>query len=209
MRSDDPATAKQKRVWGRSAPGYDDMMSGLERHLLAGTREWVGRRAAGEVLEVAVGTGRSLPFYDAGVTVTGVDLSPDMLELARRRAHELDRSVDLLEADAERLPFEDERFDTVVCVLALCSIPRPPVAIREMIRVLKPGGALLLVDHVGSTWPPVYLGQWLVERVTIPTHGEHLTRRSFPIVERSGLRIQEHERLKAGIVERISAVRSP
>ena len=91
-------------------------------------------------------------------------------------------TVSLREADAEHLPFDDALFDTVVCALSLCTIPSPVAAIGEMRRVLGPGGRLLLLDHIGSTWPPVYAAQWLVERITIRAAGEHFTRRQLPLV---------------------------
>ena len=199
-------TAKQRTVWQKNADRYDRVMAGLERGLLAGNREWIAERAHGRVLEVAIGTGRSLEFYAADAEVTGVDLSPAMLELARRHADDLGVNVDLREGDAEQLPFADASSDTVVCALGLCSIPRPDVAIREMARVLVPGGSLLLLDHVGSTWPPVYAAQWLVERVTILTSGEYFTRRQLPLVRAAGLDVIESDRLKAGTIERIHAI---
>jgi ubiquinone/menaquinone biosynthesis C-methylase UbiE len=201
------ATEKQRETWQKAAPRYDRAMAGLERGLLAGNREWIAERAHGRVLEVAVGTGRSLEFYPPDVTLTGVDLSPAMLDLARRHAADLGRPIDLREGDAEHLPFDDASFDTVVCALGLCSIPRPAVAIAEMARVLVPGGSLLLLDHVGSAWPPVYAAQWLVERVTIATSGEYFTRRQLPLVRAAGLEVVETNRMKAGIVERIHALR--
>jgi hypothetical protein len=76
-----------------------------------------------------------------------------------------------------------------------------------MRRVLVPGGTLLLADHIGSTWPPVYALQWMVERWSIPVRGEHLTRRHLARVEAAGFRVVEHERLKAGMVERIRATK--
>jgi ubiquinone/menaquinone biosynthesis C-methylase UbiE len=198
---------QQRRVWNRFAPKYDRQIGFLERVQLAGGREWVGRRAHGRVLEVALGTGRSLPFYPAGVELTGVDLSAGMLAIARQRAAELSRRVHLVEGDAERLPFADASFDTVLCALSLCSIPHPAVAIGEMRRVLGPGGRLLLLDHIASTWPPVRAAQWLLERVTIRTAGEHFTRRQLPLVRAAGFEIVETQRLKAGTVERIHAVK--
>jgi len=109
-------------------------------------------------------------------------------------------------ADAEHLPFPDASFDTVVCVLALCSIPDPARALTEMRRVLVPGGTLLLIDHVGSTWPPVYAAQWLLERVTIRA-GEYFTRRQLPLVERLGFDVVETGRSRVGTVEWIRAVK--
>ncbi len=201
-------TAKQRRVWDRSAPSYDRQIAFLERVQFAGGREWLGDRVRGRVLEVAIGTGRNLPYYPADATLTGVELSPAMLDIARRRAAELGRAVDLREGDAERLPFASASFDTVVCALSLCSIPHPAQAIDEMKRVLVPGGRLLLLDHVASTWPPVRAAQWLLERVTVRVAGEYFTRRQLPLVRAAGFTIVEAERLKAGTVERVHAVKS-
>ncbi len=199
----DDATERQRRVWQKAAPTYDRKIAGVERGLAAGGREWIGARAEGRVLEVAIGTGRSIPFYADDVQLTGIDLTPEMLSRARDRA--AGRPIELLVGDAEKLPFGDGSFDTVVCELGLCSIPRPAVAIGEMARVLRPGGSLLLLDHIGSSWPPVWVLQWLIERVTILTAGEHWTRRQLPLVREAGLEIVETERLKAGTIERVHA----
>jgi ubiquinone/menaquinone biosynthesis C-methylase UbiE len=200
-------TARQKRVWDRAAPSYDKQIAFFERIQFAGGREWLGERARGRVLEVAIGTGLNLPHYPADVTITGIELSPAMLAIARQRATSLGRDVDLREGDAEHLPFDDASFDTVVCALSLCTIPNPGAAVAEMRRVLGPGGRLLLLDHIGSTWPPVYAAQWLLERLTIRSAGEHFTRRQLPLVEAAEFQIVETERLKAGTVERIHAVK--
>ena len=205
--SDQTPAARQRRVWDKAAPSYDKQIAFLERNWFSGGREWLCERARGRILEVAVGTGRNLPRYPADVTITGIELSPAMLAIARQRATGLGRDVDLREGDAEDLPFDDASFDTVVCALSLCTIPSPVAAIGEMRRVLGPGGRLLLLDHIGSSWPPVYAAQWLLERVTIRTAGEHFTRRQLPLVKAAGFQIVETERLKAGTVERIHAVK--
>jgi ubiquinone/menaquinone biosynthesis C-methylase UbiE len=199
--------ARQKRVWDKSAPSYDKQISFFEKIQFAGGREWLCERAKGNVLEVAIGTGRNLPHYPADVTLTAIELSPAMMAIARQRAADLGREVDFREGDAEHLPFDDASFDTVVCALSLCTIPRPDAAVGEMRRVLRPGGRLLLLDHIGSALPPVYGVQWLLERFTIRAAGEHFTRRQLPLVKEAGFRIVESERLKAGSVERIHAVK--
>ncbi|GIF75266.1 class I SAM-dependent methyltransferase [Asanoa siamensis] len=199
------ATAKQRRVWDKSASSYDRQIALVERVWFGDGRSWLGRRARGRVLEVALGTGLNLAHYAPDVTITGIELSPEMLAIARRRAADLGRAADLREGDAEHLPFGDGSFDTVVCAYALCSIPDPRAAIAEMARVLVPGGILLLVDHIGSSVDPLRGAQWLFERVTIPLAGEHFTRRQIHLVEAAGLVVEETERLKAGTVERILA----
>ena len=131
-------TARQKRVWDKTAPGYDRQIGFFERIWFTGGREWLGARARGRVLEVAVGTGRSLPHYPADVSVSGIELSPAMLAIARQRAADLGRDVTLQEADAEHLPFDDASFDTVVCALPCAPSPAPP---RRLPRC-------------GASWPP-------------------------------------------------------
>lgn len=198
---------KQRRVWDTAAPRYDESMALFERVWFSGGREWLGARARGRVLEVAVGTGSNVLHFPADAVVTGVDLSTAMLAQAKARLARAGRAVTLLEADAEQLPFDDAAFDTVVCALALCSIPHPDRAIREMHRVLVPGGSLLLLDHVASSWPPLRLGQRLVEVVSVRAAGEHFTRRQRPLVEAAGFTIDEAERLKAGTIERVRATK--
>ncbi|GAA4668475.1 class I SAM-dependent methyltransferase [Nocardioides nanhaiensis] len=201
------ATEKQREVWDAAAPRYDRSMALLERRLFDGGRPWLAQRARGRVLEVAVGTGANLPLYPGDVQLVGVDLSPRMLGLARERAAELGREVELLEGDAAALPLPDASVDTAVCALGLCSIPDPAAALAEMHRVLRPGGSLLLLDHVVSTWPPVRAVQWLVERVTVRVAGEWFTRRQLPLVRAAGFEVVETERLRLGIVERVHARR--
>ena len=198
-------TARQRRVWNEGAPRYDKQIAFFEKVQFGGGREWLAARAQGRVLEVAIGTGRNLPYYPSDVTITGIELSPAMLAIARRRATDLGATVELREGDAEHLPFDDASFDTTVCALSLCTIPDPAAAIGEMKRVLVPGGRLLLLDHIRSTWPPVYAFQWLAERLTIRSAGEHFTRRQLPLVTAAGFEVVEVERLKAGTVERILA----
>lgn len=93
--TDETPAARQKRVWDKTAPGYDKQIAFFEKNWFTGGREWLGERARGQVLEVAIGTGRNLPSYPAEVTLTGIELSPAMLVIARQRAADLGREVDL------------------------------------------------------------------------------------------------------------------
>jgi ubiquinone/menaquinone biosynthesis C-methylase UbiE len=205
VRTQEDPTAKAVRVWERAAPRYNRDIEFWEKVQFGGGREWIGARARGSVLEVAVGTGRNFDFYPRGAGITGVDLSPVMLDIARRHATDLDLEVDLRVADAEALPFDNDSFDSAVCTLSLCTIPDPAASIAEMKRVLRPGGQLLLLDHIGSTWWPIWAAQRLIEQLTIRAAGEHMTRRQLPLVVAAGFDIVETERLKAGTVERIAA----
>lgn len=204
--ADETPAARQRRIWDKIAPSYDRQIAFFERVQFGGGREWVCTRATGNVLEVAIGTGRNLPFYGSDVRITGIEISPAMLAIARRRATALGLDVDLREGDAQALSYADGAFDTVVCVLSLCTIPDPAKAIAEMVRVLKPGGRLLLLDHIGSRFWPVWAGQRLLELFTARA-GEHMTRRQLPLLSPAGLQVVESEQLKWGTVERIAATK--
>jgi ubiquinone/menaquinone biosynthesis C-methylase UbiE len=119
----------------------------------------------------------------------------------------MDRAVELLEADAQDLPFPSDAFDTVICTYALCSVPDDSIAIAEMGRVLRPGGHLILVDHVRSTVPPIYWMQWLYEFVPRHTKGEYMTRRPAQHVDPHEFQIVANDRLRAGVIERLVAVK--
>lgn len=194
-----------RRKWDAYADKCDRDIGFFERRQFTGGREWVCGQAVGDVLEVAVGTGRNLPFYPEGVHLTGIDLSPGMLSIAARRAAESAVSCDLREADAQALPFPDATFDTVVCTLGLCGIPDDRSAVTEMHRVLRPGGRLLLLDHIGSHHKPVWLVQKLLNQLTVRMLGDYQTRRPLPLVEAAGFVVERRERLKWGTVERLSA----
>jgi ubiquinone/menaquinone biosynthesis C-methylase UbiE len=194
-----------RRIWDRLAPRYDKVVRVPERLLFAGGREWVCGRARGEVLEISIGTGRNLPLYASDVRLTGIDISTRMLEIARTRAAQLGLDVVLSVGDAQALELHDESFDTVVCTLALCSIPDARAAVAEMRRVLRPGGRALLLEHVRSPRPVVQMIQRALEPLTLWLEGDHLVREPLELLEAEGFEIDEVERSKLGIVERVSA----
>lgn len=199
------ANARQRTQYAKEAPSYDEGSDSTERWFF-GTehRGWACSRAKGDTLEVAIGTGLNLQSYPADVRLTGIDLTPEMLALARIRAKDLSMPVALCEGDAQALPFPDGTFDTVVCTYSMCSIPDEGRAVFEMKRVLKAGGRLILVDHVRSSVAPIYWIQRLMELA--PSRGEReLTRRPITHVVDAGLLIEETDRSRAGMIERLIA----
>jgi ubiquinone/menaquinone biosynthesis C-methylase UbiE len=203
---DDPQ--RLRRYWDKQAPSYDRQMGRFDRYLFADSRDWICSKATGTTLEVAVGTGLNLTHYPHDVVLTGLEWSPAMLDIARHRADQLGRTVDLIQGDAQQLEFPAATFDTVVCTFALCAIPDDRQAVHEMTRVLRPGGLLLLADHVEAAGRPGRAVQRLLELVTIPLGGEHFRRRPIRHVEALGYTIEAHDRFKAGIVERLAARRA-
>jgi ubiquinone/menaquinone biosynthesis C-methylase UbiE len=202
------ANELRRRNYAKEAPNYDKQMGFFEK-LLFGTehRGWACSQAVGDTLEVAIGTGLNLVHYPPAARLTGVDLSPEMLALADTRARQLARSVELRQGDAQDLAFADRSFDTVVCTYALCSVPDEARAIFEMERVLKPGGRLILVDHVRSTVKPILWLQRLYEFIPSRTKGEYMTRRPALHVMAGEFDIQARDRLRCGIVERLVALK--
>ncbi|WP_006605030.1 class I SAM-dependent methyltransferase [Streptomyces auratus] len=194
-----------RKLWQEYAPRYDRDAARLERMLLDDGRAWVAGQAKGEVLEVAIGSGLNLEFYPAGISLTGFDLSRPMLDLARDRAAALGLEIDLQEGEAHELPYSDDSFDTVVCTLGLCSVPDERPVIAEMYRVLRPGGQLLLLDHVGSHHKLVFFWQRLLEKNMLKQCGDYQTRRPLPLVKQAGFVIEYQKRFKLGVVERVAA----
>jgi ubiquinone/menaquinone biosynthesis C-methylase UbiE len=115
---------------------------------IARYRSRVVPQASGTVLEIGIGSGLNLPYYGPGVErLYALDPSPELLAMARERAHAVAFPVDILERSAEELPLEDACVDTVVTTFTLCSIPRIGRALEELKRVLRPNGALLFAEH--------------------------------------------------------------
>ncbi len=194
-----------RRYWDKHARSYDRQMGFFDRHLFAGSRSWICSRATGNVLEVAIGTGLNLTHYPSSVQLTGVDHSLAMLQIARERARQLEVEVDLRQGDAQALEFPGATFDTVVCTFSLCAIPDDRQAVAEMARVLRPGGLLLLADHVEASPWYARAAQALIELISVPAQGEHFRRRPLKQVQGLGFTIEDHDRLKLGIVERLAA----
>ena len=195
------------RVYDRVARFYDlydtpmDWLGGARR------RRRVLTRAAGRVLEVGIGTGRNIEHYPAGVQVTGVDLSGAMLLRARRRVAHGGGGVDgLVQGDAQRLPYPDAAFDTVTATCVFCSVADPVAGLREVRRVVKPTGQVLLLEHVR---PRNRLLGWLFDLLSPLTRrlfGPSINRKTEENVAAAGLRVIDVRR--EGIWREIRAVRA-
>jgi len=156
--------------------------------------------ARGRVLEVGVGSGLNLPLYAPEVSeVIGLDPSERLLDMARRRAATAGVPVTLTQGTATAIPVDDDSIDTVVMTWTLCSIPDPMAALREMRRVLKPGGALLFVEHGLSPEPGVARWQHRLTPVWRRCAGGcHLNRKIDDLVRAAGF---ELPKLKIGYSE--------
>lgn len=203
------ATETAQRRYDRIAPVYDLMEWGMERGA-RGWREELWERATGKrVLEVGVGTGKNFPYYPEGAEVVGIDISEGMLSRARQRADRLGVEVTLDLADAQALPYEDATYDVVLATFVFCSVPDPIQGLREAFRVLKPGGRLLLLEHVRSELPVLgTLMRWL-DPIPYRIFGAHIARDTVANVKAAGFESEQNEKRMLDIVRLIQAPRSP
>ncbi len=200
----DPETLHTRRRYDRIAPIYDFMEGLVERGRYSRWRAELWARVQGpKVLEVGVGTGKNIPYYPPHIEVTAVDLSPAMLERARRRAARYpEKSVELLLMDVQHLTFPDNTFDEAVSTFVFCSVPDPIRGLREVYRVTRPGGRLLMLEHMLAD--PPWLA-WIMQRLDPPVHrliGVHIARRTVDNVRAAGWLVDEVTPLSFGNIFR-------
>ena len=179
------------RIYDRVAGIYDLYTSPMEAMGGREARERLFRRAHGRVLELGIGTGASLTSYPDDVELTGIDISPRMLERVRRRAAKLGVAVRLDLADIEHLPYPDDRFDTVTASCVFCSVADPVQGLREAARVTRPGALVLLYEHVRPTNPLLGRIADVASPLSRRTFGPELNRRTEENVTRAGLLITD------------------
>lgn len=200
------ATARTRARYARIAPIYDATELFAERRYRPWRRELWSLARGPRILEIGVGTGKNMPFYPAGAEVTAVDLTPAMLERARRRAARLGLDVELRTGDVQALDLPDHRFDTAVATFVFCSVPDPVLGLRELARVVKTGGRILLLEHVRPDRPFLGALMDLLNPLTVRLVGVNVNRRTVENVERSGLLLEDVDDLwRAGIFKRIVA----
>lgn len=182
---------------------YDSMMSVMDRLLLGRWRRSLVRQGDGPVLEVGVGTGRTLALHSSATPVVGLDPDRVVLRTARRRAP----GIPLVQARAEALPFREDAFDIVISSLVFCSVENPEQGLREVARVLRPGGSLRMLEHVR---PRSRFGTWLARCLQPPwtalTGGCRPDRDTEGTVRRMGFRVDPHTHQSWWILRRFDAV---
>jgi ubiquinone/menaquinone biosynthesis C-methylase UbiE len=183
-------------TWGRGFSAiYDRAMKSTEEAGMREIRRETLAAARGRTIEIGAGTGINVELYPEDVSEL-VLAEPDehMLSRLRPKVPTWGRDVDVVQAPADRLPFEEDSFDTAVFTLVLCTVPDPVAALKEAARVLKPGGELLFVEHVRSPEPG--LARWQ-DRLERPWHflgdGCHCNRDTVATIEASPFEVERVE----------------
>lgn len=194
-------TLLTRKRYNRTSIFYDVMdqmiKSDLRRNILS--------EATGEVLEVGVGTGKNLEFYPSDCQVTGIDLSPGMLDKARAKAKKLKVPVELLEMDAQNMTFPDRHFDSVVATCVFCSVPDPIQGLKEIKRVCKPNGKIILLEHVRSDNPLLGKIMDILDPLMVRMIGPHINRKTVENVEKAGIHIKNVQNQGMNILKLIIA----
>lgn len=206
--SADEATAASETVrrrYNRKARSYDRKQAMMERVAGRWRRELWSRARDGEVLEIGVGTGSNMPLYPGGCRITGIDIAEKMLERANARAAALGIVADLRRMDVQHLDFPDKHFDCAAATFVFCSVPDAIAGLAEVRRVLRPGGTLLLLEHVRSENRFVGRMMDLLNPVVVRLAGANVNRHTVENVYAAGfaeVRVSTHMR---GIIKLIEA----
>src|SRR5690625_3274236 len=157
----------------------------------------------GNVLEVGVGTGSNLPYYPENVHVTGIDFSPKMLAKAYKKIGESKAKVVLKEMDAQQMDFPDNTFDFVVSTCVFCSVPDPVKGLKEIRRVVKPEGKILMLEHMRSENSVAGILLDLVNPLTVRIMGANVNRNTIKNIEKAGLKIKNQSFLMTSIMRKL------
>lgn len=188
-----------REIYAEMAPRFD-RFEFVDRLTLGRHRERLFSRARGRVLDVACGTGVNFRYLPDGVTLVGVDLSPEMVERARARAAGLDLDAEVRQGDATDLDYGDDAFDAVISSLSTCTFPDPIAVLREMDRVCAPDGRILLLEHGRSSLGPIGRFQdWWAPR-HFEKHGCRWNQEPADLVVEAGLEPVEVRRALFGVL---------
>lgn len=189
-----------KRRYNRISTAFNIMEKMGKDHWKAGLLDDV----RGKVLEVGAGTGANFPLYPEHAEVTAIDFSPGMLRFARERAKEVAADITVLEMDAQHLDFPDDTFDFVVSTCVFCSVPDPVQGLKEMRRVCKPEGKVLMLEHMRSENPVMGAVMDALNPVVVRMIGVNINRRTMDNIRAAGFTVEDEVLVMGTIMRRLT-----
>lgn len=199
---------KIRRRYDRLAPWFDSLEGILEGLLFRRLRKKLWSQAdGGHILEVGVGTGKNFAFYPDAARITGIDFSPKMLEQAQRKRQRKQIAVDLAQMDVQALDYADNSFDTVIASFVFCSVPKPRRGLKELYRVCKPGGQVLLLEHVLSSNRFLAFLMNLLNPLVVKTLGANINRETLKNVQACPFRNVYLDPASSDMIKLIRAVK--
>ena len=192
--------------WDRVAPTFDLLASyGPEKRWEPFKRELFANMGDGEILFLAVGTGLDVQFFPEDRSITGIDISQEMLDQAKRRTDAYQGSLQVLQADVHDMPFEAAQFDQVFTSCTFCSVPNPVEGLKALKRVLKPHGELFMFEHTGSRFYPF---KPMMDLMTLVTRklGPDMNRTTVENVVAAGYELTQVTHVYMDVVKTVHAV---
>jgi ubiquinone/menaquinone biosynthesis C-methylase UbiE len=197
-------TEKIRIRYNRAAKIYDIFESPMEMMALKKWRVDLMKGLDGKILEVGVGTGKNIPYYPEGMNITAIDFSEKMLNKARMKAEALNKKVKFYYMDAELMAFQDNTFDIVFTTCVFCSVPDPVQGLKEIKRVCKPGGKIIMIEHVRSENKVLGLIMDLFNPLVVNSYGANINRRTINNIEKAGFSRINVTNLFSDIVKKIT-----
>lgn len=196
---------KTQRKWDAASRTFDWFTFADDRRLGPHKRR-LFTKLHGQTLAVAAGTGNDFKFFPPDQRIVAIDISPKMLERAARKATPYEGTIELRQMDVCQLEFADNTFDTVATVCTFCSVPRPIIGLRELYRVLRPGGQILMFEHVRSNIGPFGI---LLDVMTPLSRlvGPELNRNTVVNMQKAGFRLRREENVYLDIIKIIEGVK--
>jgi ubiquinone/menaquinone biosynthesis C-methylase UbiE len=201
---------KIKKRYDRVAPVYDSLEYLMEKGKMGDWRQNLWQRVEDKIdkdnlrlLEAGVGSGKNIEYYPDNLEISAIDFSPKMIQEAEKKAKKYNKNVNLLEMDIQNLNFEDNYFDLIVTSCVFCSVPDPVKGLKELKRVLKKDGRIIMLEHMRSQNEFVGKMMDLFNWVSLYTWGANINRKTIENIEKAGLKLVEVNDLMSDIVKEI------
>lgn len=196
-------TEKIRRRYDRISGIYDRFEGLMEGKSFKKWRLEATQDLRGKVLEVGIGTGQNIPYYPEDAYVTGIDFSGKMVERAKKRAERLKSHVEIIEMDAQNMSFPDNSFDMVFTTCVFCSVPDPIQGLKEIRRVCKDKGKIIMIEHVRSEKKLLGALMDIFNPVTVGLWGANINRQTVENIKEAGFTDIEVTNLAGDIVKKI------